>query len=96
MAKKTLSVTLEPSTIENLHRLAAEDYRNVSNMIDYIVAQYVMQQEGSSFEKTARAATFAKQMKIPPYSETQKKLQKNVHIDGDDRAYLERSRTEAK
>lgn len=43
MAKQSISVTLEPETIENLKRMAAAEYRNVSNMIDYIVAQYVIQ-----------------------------------------------------
>ncbi len=88
MAKQSLSVTLEPTTIENLRRLSAANMRNISNMIDYIVAQYVIQEEESSSVKSARAAVFGGQVKITPYGETQAALKKNVHIDESDLAYL--------
>ncbi len=90
MAKQSLSVTLEPTTIEHLRRLSAANMRNISNMIDYIVAQYVIQQEESASVKSARAAVFGGQVKVTPYSETQALLKKNVHIDESDLAYLER------
>ncbi len=90
MAKQSISVTLEPTTIENLRRLAAADLRNISNMIDYIVAQYVLQHEENAATKSARAAVFGGQMEITPYAETQAALKKNVHIDDADLAYLKR------
>ncbi len=89
MAKQSLSVTLEPSTIENLRRLSAENMRNISNMIDYIVAQYVLNQEESASVKSARAAVFGNQVKITPYNETVAILKKNVHIDKSDLDHLD-------
>ena len=77
-------------TIEHLRRLSATNMRNISNMIDYIVAQYVIQQEESASIKSARAAVLGNQVKITPYSETQTALKKNMHIDEADRAYLDR------
>ncbi|MBO4322523.1 MAG: hypothetical protein J5592_06265 [Clostridia bacterium] len=88
MAKKTISVTLEPSTIDSLHRLAAADYRNISNMIDYIVAQYVISRTESSAVKNARASVFADRVRITPYPETQDALMKNVRIDADDLDFI--------
>ena len=90
MAKQSISVTLEPSTIENLRKMAAAEYRNISNMIDYIVAQYVMWQKESSAEKHGRAALFAETVRVTPYEETQKHLRENMHIDDADRAFLDR------
>ncbi len=90
MAKQSISVTLEPSTIENLRKMAAAEYRNISNMIDYIVAQYVMQQNESASQKHSRAAILGKQVNITPYKDTQATLKKNVHIDEADLAYLNR------
>ncbi len=88
MAKQSLSVTLEPTTVENLRKMAATEYRNISNMIDYIVAQYMIQQEQSASVKHARAALLGKQVQITSYEETQKLLEKNMHIDEEDLAYL--------
>ncbi len=90
MAKQSLSVTLEPATIENLKKMAAAEYRNISNMIDYIVAQYVLQKEESASVKSARASVFGSQVKITPYAETQASLEKNVFIDDADMTYLNR------
>ena len=88
MAKQSLSVTLDPTTIEHLRRLSAANMRNISNMIDYIVAQYVLRQEEAPSVKSARAALLGRQVKITPYGETQAALKKNVHIDEADQAYL--------
>lgn len=92
MAKKTLSVTLEASTINELKKLSNEEYRTTSNMLEYIVKQYILQKKITSYEKNARAAFFGEQMKITPYPETQKQLEKNVFIDEDDLAYLKGKR----
>ena len=88
MAKQSISVTLEPSTIENLKRMAAEEYRNISNMIDYIVAQYVSQKNISSAEKHSRAVMLENAVRITPFGDTQKELMKNVHIDEEDRKFI--------
>lgn len=88
MAKQSISVTLEPATIENLKKMAAAEYRNVSNMIDYIVAQYVMQKNVSNSELHSRAALFADSVQITSFSETQDQLMKNVHIDNKDLAQI--------
>lgn len=90
MAKQSLSVTLEPSTIENLRKIAAAEYRNLSNTIDYIVAQYMIHMEESASHKNARAAAFGKSVKISSYNETQSALKNNLHIDDEDLAYLGR------
>ena len=89
MAKQSISVTLEPVTIENLKKMAAAEYRNISNMIDYIVAQYVIQQNVSNAEKHGRAALFANSVQITSFGDTQKALKKEVHIDEADRAFLD-------
>lgn len=89
MAKQSLSVTLEPSTIENLRKMAASEYRNISNMIDYIVAQYMIQKEESASVRSARAALFGSRVKVTSYGETQKALEANMHIDDADIEYLE-------
>ncbi len=88
MAKQSISVTLEPTTIETLRKMAAAEYRNISNMIDYIVAQYALQQQESAPEKTSKAALFGSQVKVTPYKETQNQLAKNMHLDDEDLAYL--------
>lgn len=90
MAKQSISVTLEPATIENLKKMAAEEYRNISNMIDYIVAQYVIQKNAAGAEKHGRAAMFADTVQISSFRDTQERLKKNVHINEADRALLEK------
>ncbi len=90
MAKQSLSVTLEPSTIENLRKIAAAEYRNISNTIDYIVAKYMLQLEENASVKNARASAFAKQVEVAPYSQTQAALLNNVKIDEADLEYLTR------
>ena len=88
MAKQSISVTLEPKTIETLKRIAADEYRNISNTIDYIVAQYDMQRNIDSAKKYSRAEMFANSVKITSFKETQKALKKNVHIDEKDRKFI--------
>jgi len=81
MAKQSISVTLEPTTINNLKKMAAEEYRTISNMIDYIVAQYVMQKNSTAAEKHTRAEIFGDSVQITSFQETNQALKKNVHID---------------
>lgn len=95
MAKQTLSVTLEASTISDLKKLSTDECRTTSNMLEYIVKQYILQKrieahEKNVREKNARAALFGEQVKVVPYSETQKGLKKNVFIDENDLAYLKK------
>lgn len=88
MAKQTLSVTLEPSTIENIRKMAAKEFRTVSNMVDYIVAQYMIAKEESNSAKHARAAVFGEQAVVSSFSDTQNVLKKNIHLDEADTVFL--------
>lgn len=88
MAKQTLSVTLEPQTIENLKKMAAEELRTVSNMLDYIVAQYMLKKEESNSAKHARAAVFGEQVVVSSFTDTQNLLKNNIHIDDADAVFL--------
>lgn len=88
MAKQTLSVTLEPSTIENIRKMAAKEFRTVSNMVDYIVAQYMIAKEESNSAKHARAAVFSEQVVVSSFSDTQNVLKKNIHLDEADTVFL--------
>ncbi len=88
MAKQTLSVTLEPQTIENIRKMAAEELRTVSNMVDYIVAQYMISKETTSSAKHARAAVFGEQVVVSNFADTKEKLKKNIHIDEADAVFL--------
>lgn len=88
MAKQTLSVTLEPQTIENIKKMASEELRTVSNMLDYIVAQYVLKKEESNSSKHARAAVFGEQVVVSNFTDTQNILKNNIHIDDADAIFL--------
>ncbi len=88
MAKQSISVTLETKTIENIRNLAAEEYRTVSNMLEYIIARHMLEREKTNSEKYARAAVFGTSVKIVPYKETQETLKKNVIIDEKDLEFL--------
>ncbi len=88
MAKQSLSVTLEPQTIECIKKMAAEELRTVSNMIDYIVAQYMISKQEATSSKSARAAVFGEQVDILNYRDAKTILKKNVHIDVADKEFL--------
>lgn len=88
MAKQTISVTLEPQTIEFVRKMAAAELRTVSNMIDYIVAQYALAKEESTSAKHARATVFGEQVVVSDYAETQNTLKNNIHIDEADAVFL--------
>lgn len=88
MAKQLLNVTLETKTIEDVRKMAEKESRTVSDMIDYIVAQYMIMREEMNSLKSARAAAFGAQVVVSNYSETQKALDRNVHIDESDAAFL--------
>ena len=83
MAKKSLSVTLEETTISNLQILAEEEMRSVSNLIDYIVAQYAKKHSLSASLKLNKVSEFTDRIKITPHGETQKALLGNVTLDDD-------------
>ena len=95
MAKKSLSVTLEETTISNLQILAEEEMRSVSNLIDYIVAQYAKKHSLSASLKLNKVAEFTDRIKITPHGETQKALLGNVTLDDDDQAFLSMSKRDA-
>ena len=95
MAKKSLSVTLEETTISNLQILAEEEMRSVSPLIDYIVAQYVKKCSLSASLKLNKAVDLTEKIRITPYSETQKALSGNVTIDDDDQAFLGMNKPDA-
>ncbi len=88
MAKQSLSVTLEPQTIECIKKMAAEELRTVSNMIDYIVAQYMINKQETNSSKNARAAVFGEQVDILSYKDAKTALKKNVHVDESDKEFL--------
>ncbi len=88
MAKQTLSVTLESQTIENIRKMAAEELRTVSNMIENIVAQYMISKEASGSEKHARATVFGEQVVVSNFADTKSTLKKNIHIDEADDVFL--------
>ena len=88
MAKQTLSVTLEPQTIENIRKMAAEELRTMSNMVDYIVAQYMLTKESANSVKHSRAAVFGEQVVVSNFADTHSMLKKNIHIDEADTVFL--------
>lgn len=88
MAKQSMNVTLETKTIENIRKMAEKESRTVSDMIDYIVSQYMIMREEINSLKSARAAAFGEQVVVSNYSETQNALDRNVHIDETDIAFL--------
>lgn len=88
MAKQTLSVTLEPQTIENIRKMAAEELRTMSNMVDYIVAQYMLTKEASNSVKHSRAAVFGEQVVVSNFVDTHSALKKNIHLDEADAVFL--------
>ena len=88
MAKQTLSVTLEPQTIENIRKMAAEELRTMSNMIEYIVAEYMLEKRESNSVKHARAAVFGEQVAVSNFTDTKEMLKKNIHIDEADAVFL--------
>ncbi len=88
MAKKSISVTLEESTIESLRRIADDEMRSVSNLIDYIVFQYSKSLASSPSAKIGRAASFGRSVSVNDFNETEKELYKNVSLDEDDRIFL--------
>lgn len=89
MPKRSLSVTLEESTIYNLKLIAAEEMRSVSNLIDYIVDQYAKKHSLSESLKINKAYEFADNFKVTTHNETQKKLLENVSLDDEDKAFIE-------
>ena len=88
MAKQSLNVTLETKTIEDIRKMAEKESRTISDMIDYIVSQYMIMREEINSLKSARAAAFGEQVVISSFSETQNALDRNVHIDETDIAFL--------
>lgn len=88
MAKKSISVTLEESTIESLRRIADDEMRSVSNLIDYIVFQYSKSLASAPSSKIGRAAAFGNSVSIADFKETENYLIKNVSFDDDDRVFL--------
>lgn len=88
MSKKSISVTLEETTIESLRAIADEEMRSISNLLDYIVAQYAKKANESASAKLNKAAAFGRNAKIGDFTETTAVLKKNVRIDGKDRDYL--------
>ena len=88
MAKKSISVTLEESTIESLRRIADNEMWSVSNLIDYIVFQYSKNLSSSPSAKISRAGAFGNSISITNFKETENELYKNVHIDDDDATFL--------
>ena len=88
MAKKSISVTLEESTIESLRKIADEEMRSVSNLIDYIVFQYSKKMSSSPSAKIGRAAAFGNSVSITDFKETENMLYKNVNLDDDDVAFI--------
>lgn len=89
MAKKSISVTLEESTIESLRKIADEEMRSVSNLIDYIVFQYSKKMSSSPAAKISRAAALGNNLVITDFKETENRLYKNVFIDDEDMAFIE-------
>ena len=96
MAKQTISITLEPQTLETIHKMAAEEYRTISNMIDYIVSQYAISKTETNFSKHARAAIFGKRVSVTNYVDTQNTLKKNVHTDKADSVFIKNLRGASK
>lgn len=89
MAKKSISVTLEESTIENLRLIADEEMRSVSNLIDYIVAQYAKKINiTSSASRLENAIEFGKRIIVTDYKETVDTLKNNVFLDNEDKEYI--------
>lgn len=88
MAKQTISITLEPQTVETIRKIAAEELRTVSNMIDYIVSQYAIKKTETNFSKHARAAIFGEHAVIRNFADTQKILKNNVHVDKADSVFI--------
>ena len=80
MPKQSISVTLEKSTIISLRTIADAEMRSVSNLIDYIVAQYATHAENAA-EKWNRAVDFGAAVPIRDFAETQKILLQNVHTE---------------
>lgn len=95
MPKTSISVTLEESTIRNLRVLAEEEMRSVSNLIDYIVAQYAKSHGLSAESRLNQAIEFTEKIELKDYPETQKQLLKHVNIDDEDREFLSRGGTSA-
>ncbi len=91
MAKKSISVTLEPATIENLKALANSEMRNISNMIDYIVAKYVLEHGDTSSEKNAQALRLAENVTITNFKDTEAALKNNVLVENEDVASIEKN-----
>jgi len=88
MAKKSISVTLEESTIESLRRIADDEMRSVSNLIDYIVFQYSKSLASAPSAKIGHAASFGRNVSVNEFKETENALYKNVFLDDDDRIFL--------
>ncbi|MGN0446963.1 MAG: hypothetical protein ACI4GC_00275 [Acutalibacteraceae bacterium] len=90
MAKKSISVTLEEKTINALKNIADEEMRSVSNLIDYIVAQYAKSLALSVSGKIDKAVAFASNVNIENYADTNKALLNNVVVDGEDEAFIKK------
>ncbi|GEM_PF-7000072 len=88
MSKKSISVTLEESTIECLKTTAESEMRSVSNLIDYIVMLYAKSNNSMNEIKRQAAAQAANDAVIRPYSETQVLLSTHVKMSEADKAVL--------
>lgn len=86
MSKKSISVTLDETTIVLLKTLADKEMRSISNLIDYIVAQYAKMPDAAVYDKWEHAAAFARSVPIGSFSETEAALRKNVRLNEADRA----------
>ena len=89
MAKKSISVTLEESTIESLKHIAENEMRSVSNLIDYIVFQYSKSLKNSPTSKINSSINFGENVVINDFKETRKALYNNVVFDEADKLYIE-------
>ncbi|HPE95645.1 MAG TPA: hypothetical protein PLT66_06220, partial [Bacillota bacterium] len=79
---------LEETTIESLRAIADEEMRSVSNLLDYIVAQYAKKTNDTASAKLNRAAEFGRGTRIGSFTETAAALKKNIRIDDSDREYI--------
>ena len=71
MPKKSISVTLEETTIDSLKTCAESEMRSVSNLIDYIVMLYTRSNSDSASSKLQQAQSFGYRIPLRPFGETQ-------------------------
>ena len=96
MPKRSISVTLEETTIESLRDCAEREMRSISNLIDYIVMLYTRSNSDTASAKLRQAQLFANNVPLRPFGETQDALKQNVFTDAEDRIELERLGGKAK